>query len=525
MAKQTIQIGSIMNGISQLKYFSPVSRIGKPLPSYHAAIAIDPDMPETDSAKRLSGLIRPTAMAKFSGSTITAPIMWLVSNPKDSNCYAYCTDGTVYAISSALAVTALNSGSPITHGSGAGAEYYDKGLLLASTTDIVRYGNLDGTPSFTMNYWTGTLGKTALANTTYPSINGVEIPNHPMFRHPTSGVCFVGDVNSSNIGAIHQIKTQSGGSDNGSGYNALQLQEGYFPTVIEAYQDTLAVASIEGTSTSVKQKRAALTFWDMTSPSFSKVIQVEFPDPFITAMKNVNGVLYVWSGNATGGVRLSQFVGGWSYDEVWFQEDGFPPFQGAVDAEMNRVIWGSPVTYPESAVTVFAKGSRAEKSGDGVHNILKTTSSGTNGMVTALRYFQSTALNTRQPIVAWKDDTTQGIDKSSTTYATSVFRTEMYKIGHPYTIKKLRIPIVGGLTANMNATIKAIKDDSTVTDTLATITSGVVSGTNASMDGNNLKIYPTSNGKINFFVEIRSTGTDLMTVSLPVTIEVEDIQD
>lgn len=532
MAKQIIQIGSVMNGLSQLEYFSPSSSVGKPVPSYHAAIGIDPDMPINDTSKRLSGYIRPTAMTKISATTITGAPLWIVTNPKDSFGYVYDNVGNTYTIDASLNVTALQT---LSGSIGNGAEYYDNGLLFATGLDIARYAPLDGTPTFTTNYWTSTLSKAALSNTAYPTINGVQIPNHPMFRHPTSGVCFIGDVSSNttantNLGAIHQIKTKKttveGDTDNGSGYNALLLQYGYYPTAIEAYQDTLAVAAIEGVSTTIKQKRATLYFWDMTSTSFSKVIQVEFPDPFITAMKNVNGVLYVWSGNANGGCRLSRFTGGWSYEEVWFSEQGFPPFQGAVDSEMNRVVWGSSLTYPESAVTVMASGSRAEQAGGGVHNILKTTSSGTNGNVTCLKYFQSTALNIRQPIVGWKDDSGQGIDKSSTTYATSVFRSEVWRIGMPFTIKKIRIPLAQKLTANHNATFKIFSDNHTANSIVATITSGVLSGDGASMNNDqNITIAAMPNGQHDFFFEYRTTGTDLLTLALPITIEVETLQD
>ena len=523
MSIQTIQVTSVMNGISPLQYFAPISRVGKPLPSYHASIGIDPDLPISDSDKRLSGFIRPTAMQKFSGSVLLAPVTWIVTNPKDANAYAYDTSGNVYSIDSSLTVTQMNGGSPLTNGGGNGAEYYDNGILFATTTDIARYGSLNGSPTFNGSYWTSTLGKTALTNTTYPTVNGIQIPNHPIFRHPTSGVAFIGDV-SGDLGCIHQIKTTKGtvegDTDNGSAFKALSLQYGYFPTAIEAFGSDLAIAAIEGTSTVTKQKRATLYFWDMTSTSFSKVIQVEFPDPLITAMKNVNGVLYVWSGNANGGVRLSQFVGGYSYEEVWFSEDGYPPLQGAVDAEMNRIVWGTQVTYPESAVTVFAKGSRSQAVGGGVHNILKTTSAGTNGTVTAVKYLQNTALNLRQPVVAWKDDTTQGFDKSSTTYATSVWRSEVYRIGQPFTVKSIRLPMAQAIGANHSATVKVYVDNASSNTTVATI-----NNTNYPNGERNVKIYNPVSGYHDFFIEFRTTGTALMTVALPIEIKIEIGQD
>lgn len=523
-----------MNGISPLQYFSPISRVGKPVPSYHAGIGIDPDMPVTDSDIRLSGFIRPTAMEKFSGSTITAAPMWLATNPKDSNTYCYDASGKIYAIDGALNVTALNSGTALANGAGNGAEYYDNGILFATGTDITRYGNLDGTPSFNQTYWTGTLGKSPLSNTTYPSVNGVRIPNHPIFRHPSfgkNGVAYIGDVASNstvntNRGAIHQIWTDKtsaeGDTDVASTYNALQLDYGHYPTAIEAYQDTLAVAAIEGVSTTTKQKNAVLYFWDATSLTPNKLIQVEFPDPLITAMKNVNGTLTVWSGNANGGYRVSQFSSGYSFDEVFFSEDGFPPLQSAVDAEMNRIIWGTKISYPESAVCVYAIGSRSALVGGGAHNILKSTSAGANGAVTCVKYIQDTPLNIRQPVVGWKDDSGQGLDKSSTTYGVSVFRSEVWRIGQPFQVKNMRLLLGQAVAANMAATVKVFVDNGTNSYTVATI-----NNTTYPNGERNIKIYPVNfpQGMSDFFIEIRTTGTSLMTFKLPITITVETLQD
>ena len=51
----------ILGGMSASSYFP---RKGQ----YQAAIGIDPDMPKDDTVLNPSGLIRPTAMAKFSGT-------------------------------------------------------------------------------------------------------------------------------------------------------------------------------------------------------------------------------------------------------------------------------------------------------------------------------------------------------------------------------------------------------------------------------------------------------------------------
>ena len=153
----------------------------------------------------------------------------------------------------------------------------------------------------TQAWWTSSpLSKTALANTTYPSINGVVIPNHPMAVHQNR--LYVGDVNSSGIGIISMINTKKttyeGDTDDTtvpSAYNVLDFNYQWFPTCLEPYGNYLAIGVIEGASTAVKQGNAKVLIWDTLATTTAPNIIAELPDPLITAMKYVNGVLYVFS--------------------------------------------------------------------------------------------------------------------------------------------------------------------------------------------------------------------------------------
>lgn len=508
-------IDSIFAGLSETQYFAGKGQ-------FHASIGIDPDMPVNDTDKRLSGYLRPTSMEKISSTTITNAPLWLVTNPKDTNTYVYDAGGKVYTLDTSLVVTALNSGTALTTSSGNGADYYDNYLYFAKNTDVCRYGPLNGAPTFTQDYWTNALSKTALTNTTYPSVRGKTLPNHVMHRH-TDNKIYICDVTTGNKGVLHYIKTLKttveGDTNDGSSQVALDFGYGYYPTSIETYETNLVVALVEGVSTGVKQKPAALTFWDTTSTTFSKLIQIEFPDPLITAIKNINGALYVWSGNANGGVRLTRFYGGYAYEELFYFEEGYPPLQGAVDGEMNRIVWGGVTTYPESSVSVFARGSKSAKLGTGIQNILKTTSTGDNGYVSCVKYLQATSNSVRQPIVGWKDDAGQGLDKSSTTYGTSVYRSEVFRIGRPFQIRKIRIPLAQAVASNMTATVKIYTDNGTTSTTIATINNTTYPSKKC------VAIYPQVNGEQDFFIEIRWTGTALMTVALPITGIIETKED
>lgn len=400
-----IKINSVLGGIAPSDNFSKES-------GYDISVGIDPDFPSTDSLVRPSGFLRPTAMEKFSGSKIASSthVLWMATSPKsNTNVFMYLLNGKLIGYDTSLA-NETDIGTP-TSGAGNGMAYYDNYIYLATPTNVSRYGPLNGTQAITNAYWGTTLSLAVLTDTTYPSINGVAMPNHVMHRH-TDSKLYICDVLSNttantNKGALHYIKTTKttveGDTNDGSTYNALDFPWGMYPSTLETYGTDLCVALFEGTSTTIRARRAKLSFWDTTSSSFQKIHEEEFPDPLITAMKNVNGILYVWSGSASGGCRLTRFVGGYTMEGVFYNPDIFPPLQGAVDHIMNRIVFGTGTTYPSSYAAVFGVGSMAGL-GSGVHGILKVVTTGANPGVTALKYVQNSALPKLSPIVAWKDD-------------------------------------------------------------------------------------------------------------------------
>lgn len=511
MARKVITIDNILGGLSPSQFFGSAGQ-------YHASIGIDPDFPIDDSAIQTSGLLRPTAFAKFSGATVTGVPLWILTNPKDSTTYIHANDGKVHTVDSTLAMGA-DITAP-TSSSGGGAAYYDNYLYFRKNTDVARYGPLNGAAGITQSYWQTTLGKTALIDTTYPSIRGIETPNGVMYRHTDNKLYFLDVVG--NQGVLHFIKTTKttveGDTNDGSTYNALDFPYGLWPTTVCGYGTDIAVALIEGSNTTIKQSRAKVSFWDTTSSSYQKIIDVEFPDPLITAMKNVNGILYVWSGNASGGVRLSRFIGGYTFEEAWYNEEGVPPLQGAVDAEMNKVIWGAYTTYPEASASIYSFGSKKRALGNGIHNVFKSTSAGANGMVTALKFIEHANNSKLRPIIGWSDDSAKGLDKISTTYATNVWRSAVFRVGQPFVIKEVHIPLAQAIAANMTLIPKIFVDEGSSSTALKTI-----NNTNLADSERNYKVTPDVNGKHNFFLELRWSGTVLLTVSLPIIIVIETV--
>ena len=517
MAKQTFIINTVLSGQSPSEYFY---REGE----FQTSLGIDPEMPAQQTGLRPSGLLRPTAMAKFTSTSITGTPLWLDTTNKNTLLYTYDNSGKFYSTPSTLdSATALNGGAALTNSSGNGMSYYNNYLYLAKDTDVARYGPLDGTPAVTEAFWTSTLSLTALNNTTYPSIRGEMIPNHPMFVHPVNNYLWFADVDDDNNGIVSIIHTKKSTYEGEvdettvpSAYESLDTYPGWWPTCLGDFNgDTLAIGMIDGLNTTIKQRNAKIVLWDMrlSNTFFNRAIEV--PDPLITAMKTINGALYVFSGSAEGGMRISAYTGGNTLTEIAYDAEQVPPLQGAVDSTYDRLIWGGHTSDLATSACVFALGSKIKSLNMGMHNILKSSSANaTNPWVTALKYTGLEADN--QPIVGWKDGAAQGLDKISTTYIHNIWRSQLFPLGRNGKVIGIRLGFAQEIAANMTLTVKIYSDDASSNMTARTITNSLDGGKRS------VAIFPQgANFKNNFFIELTWTGTTILTVALPIEIEVE----
>ncbi|MCK9370798.1 hypothetical protein M0R04_12885 [Candidatus Dojkabacteria bacterium] len=514
-----ITIESILDGWQVSEYFGGAGQ-------FLDSVAIDPDMPKDDSSVKPSGMLRPTSMAKFSGTEITGVPLWFVTNPKTNSTYLYANDGKVHTITNGLIMgTALNSGNALTTASGNGAAYYDNAIYFATNVNITKYSPLNGSASLNQTYWGTTLSLTALTNTTYPTINGVLMPNHVMCYHEASNKLFFADVKTSNEGIISFIKTTKtsveGDTNDGSTYAALTLGYGEYVTCIEDYGDLIAFGFVEGTDTDIRQVPAQISFWDTTSTALDKIICVSLHDPLVTALKNVNGQLYVFSGYAKGGCRVSIFAGGYTLQEIAWLPDVYPPIsQGAVDHILNRVVFGTNTVTPEASASVFSVGAKERNFPLGIHNILRASGTGANPWVTAVKYLSTSSGKITQPVIGFDDDTSKGLDKISTTYGDyNVWRSGMFRISDRFKINKIGLRLADAVAANMTLVVKAYYNDGDSNATLATINNADYTGER------NVDIYPQELMENNFYLQLEWTGSALMTVSLPITIQVETLDD
>lgn len=509
-----------------------------------ASLGIDPAQPLDDLDSKFStiasGLIRPTASQKFSGSVITSAPLWMIPNPKNGNVHVYDAKSSAYTIDATMTtVTALSDAGTLS-GLGNGSDYYDNYQYFATATDIVRYGPLNGAPGFVANYWTGTLAKTALQNTTYPATfkNSLRLPNH-FLKRTSNGYLWIADVVGNN-GTLHFIKTTKssveGDTDSGSTYSAVTMGFGLWPTALEQANGTdLAIALYEGSTANLRQARAKVGFWNMTSTNINKIIFCEFPDQIITAMRNVNGILYAFSGNVNAqGWRLSRHTGSYSFQEVLYCETGEPPLPGAVDGILNRVLAGTFETVPESDGVVKSYGLQKSALGQGTFNIMRATGGTSSTSVTSLLVADNNEMGFSTPIIGWTQagegstGVSHGLDKQGTQYnnAPSVFWSQPFRIGQKFKITKIRIPLAQAVAANMTITPTIYVDDGQTSYTgiangLPTIdNSGGYNGLK------NIVMRPIScTGEHNFWLEFRWTGSALLTVGLPISIDYEVIDD
>jgi len=514
-----ISINSIFGGQSTTQYFAKKD-------SYQSSIAVDPDMP-VGSEVKASGCLVPTVYQKFSGANITGYTKWLLTNIKNALLYAYNSNGKVVSYNSSLASEAL-VGTP-TSGAGNGAVYYDNYLYFATPTNISAYGPLNGTPALVNTVWTGArLGsQVALTNTTYPTIQGVQIPNHPMHYHGDLSVYFADVVEGA--GVLHRIKTKKttheGDTDDASSYNALDLPKGWFITDIDSWGMDVAILAIQTSSSTLEQGKAALFIWDPTNTNTFYRGPIYLPDTLATALMNVNGRLYIWSGNAVAGCRLSEYIGGDSISEIAFIEDGQPPMAGATDACGGRLIWPISTSTPEASVSVLGYGSKNNNLPKVIHNIARTTSAGTSGICTALKAVQQGAA-TQQIVIGSGDGSGYQIDKYSTTATyDSIWRSQIYTIGSKFTIEKIRIPLGAALAANMSLVCKIYYDDSVATKTLTTInTTNFTTGTRKIIFNQQDILDSSITPQNNFFIELSWAGTVKLPIIFPIEVLI-DIQE
>lgn len=542
MAKFHIQIDSILGGISQNAYQGRRNE-------FHSSIGIDPDRRIfTSGVAKTSGVLMPSSATDFTSTGLSGYPVWFITNPENVLLYVYASDGELISYSGFASETVI--GVP-TSGAGNGAAYYNNYIYLATPTNISRYGPLDNTPVLTNTVWTGTtLGsQTALGNPTYPDFRGVSLPNHPMHVHADNKL-YVGDFETADNanegrGKIHWIRTEQatdpGDTNLGTTQNAFYLPPSYAPIDIESWGMDLVIAAVSlsaatGDDASTRRGNAKLFFWDAINAPALPYKAVQLPDPIVSALLNHNGRLFIWSGSYGSGlsgdgagVRLSEFLGGYSVRQLAFIEEGAPPIAGGVAAQGDRVVWGGFTTYPEDSICMYAYGYKNGNIPAAIHNIASSTAT------PAQTIFTATAVGAVEQagfgadprwIMGWKDGAaTQdfGIDRINVDFATSrtsVWRSQIYQLPSPFRINKISLPLGRAVGASMTLIPTVFIDDLSASTALTTI-----NNTNYANSERRIVYYPSVHGTNNFCLQLRWTGTATLPVNLPIVIEGETKAD
>lgn len=520
MSLKRIRLNDISNGISPTENeYAPGT--------FKMSMGIDPDAAANNAlnSPRASGIIKPVGYTKFSSTGLSGYPKWLLSTNKNERIYAYASDGELISYSSALtAASEVVEGTP-TSGVGNGAIFYQDYVWLATPTELSRFGTISGgSPTIANTWWNGTAGLTLLTNTVYPAFRGLTLPNHAMHLHGDNAVYFC-DVNSSGQGIINKLKVDSSGNDSGSVYNALDLPFGFLPTDIESFGGDLAVSAVQMaasvTNPIIKQGNSYVFFWDTVNDSYYNAVTI--PDPFTTALKNVNGRLYAFSGNAEAGCRVLEYAGGDTFNQVAFFEEMNSPFPGAVDAYAERLAFGGYVTYPTTEAVVFALGSKNKRSaGIGLQCPIRCTSSGTTPIVTAVAQLQHLDGKTPRFIVGWGSASAFGIEKySSGASLFSRFLTPKWEFPGRFSVVELRITLEKAITSAVYITPIAYIDDGDTTQ----VSLDVINNTN--FPGKKVIVCKRPGTKIagnrNFFIDFEFTGTSNVGITeIEALVEVTD---
>lgn len=533
-----ILIESILGGIAEYDNFAAADE-------FKSSYGIDPDLGvfNSDNQVSSSGLLRPVNLVS-AATTMASLAMWIIPSAKrDKQIYVYDSVGSIYTATAGPTLTGLGDLNDGATASGNGAEYYDNYIYFARDTTVARYGPLDGSPVFTDDYWVTTLSKIALSNPVYPLIGAPDtnysIParNHVMLRH--LGKLYFADV-VGNQGVLHTISTSKssveGDTDNGSTYNAIDFPYGMYPTALASYGTEVAIALVEGDAISASalatndaSKRAKLVFWDPTNPNtYDSITQVEFPDPIISAMCNSNGILYTFSGQlSTPGVRVCRFVGGYSFEQVGYVDYAYLPHAGAVDAILNKVLFGSasdavPIGYKKGSV--FGIGSKKSPINSNIFNIM-----GANGdMITSIRLAGLQALAQLAPIIGSSNRDITTVSVFSSANGIQAWRSQTFRIGQPFKIKKIRFPLAVDLPTGVDLLPIIYVDEQNQNSNDDFTPLPTINITNYPSNPRNIVIRPTGLvGAHSFFLELQWTHTNALPLilGLPITIEVELLDD
>lgn len=371
-----------------------------------------------------------TILVKKSGSTVTALVNWLVRHPiTTTEVYALDAAGTVYKSTDSSATWSVLSGSSSTSAHGNGLWIWKNYLFVARDAYLDVCG--DGTATgITAANWS--LG--------WKSIDS-DVLWHPMLTSKNDGKLYGG------AGRFVYSLEENTGYTFAPGtaatftwtQQALDLPSSYRIKCIAELGNNLMLGTWQGTN--IYDIRVADIFpWDRSAVSFGAPLQMG--EYGVHAMINILENLYVLAGiggtvyrsdgvNAVVIAQLPQDLSGGKYIEF---------YPGSIASYKKKLFFGvgqgGSTAIPEMGVYSVEQTGRGS-----VLNLEHTISTLNDGSVNPLKVTALLPISRDTISVAWRDNSSYGIDlASNTSYAyttdySGYFTSPIYKVG---SIKNLR---------------------------------------------------------------------------------------
>lgn len=411
---------------------------------------------------------------KESSTTITDPIKWM-HQVADGTLYALANNGKIYKRTTA-GVWSLDH-TDANGGNGQGACVFENNYYYASQSKL---GKLTLPSTYNDNFQTFGIGDTDW---------------HPMTVWG-AGTLYIGDGNT-----LSELQTASVYNN-----NILVLPTGYKIRCLEPVSDDLlAIGTWKGTDIT-KNEEARIFFWDGISSRY--VMDIVIGDGGVLAMKFSHPNLYVFCGTS-GVIRVYNMAEVLKIKEVpnVLTSESLDIYPGAVDFIKNDLYFGTSAGT-NSAVRGVYKWGNQDKNFPQALTIPHTISTGTitsNATVTSVK-----RVNSSQLLIAWKDNTTYGVDITSGTLDSQLWSYEtLIDTNYPFTRKRLHTvtithkPIITGQSLKLYKKLNYETNYTEVTqkDTFDEAR-GVTRFTVDTADAFNYQIKITGNSSVNTNVPI-----------------------
>ena len=362
-------------------------------------------------------------MVKKSGATVVAQVNWIVRHPvTTTEVYALDSAGTVYKSADSGATWAVLAGSSSTSAHGNGLAIWNNYLFVARDTKLDVCGDGSGTGIIAAN-WT----------LDWQTIDS-DVLWHPLYISDNDNKLYGGA--GKYIFSVEELTTfdpATGGTFTFT-QQALDLPDDYRIKCLEELGNNLMIGTWQGTNVTDIRK-ANIYPWDRSSVSFTQPIKIDTYG--VHAMKNngnslivlagTNGIVYSCNGASAWAIgQLPQDLSGGKYLEF---------YPGALVNYKDKMFFGvgQGGTTTISGMGVYS----LKQTGNGnILNFEHTVSTLSDGSLKPLKPSALLPMSRDTLLMAWRDDTTYGIDlTTATSYAyttdySGYFDSPLYEIGN-----------------------------------------------------------------------------------------------